>query len=353
MARCMRIAVGTIPRNDSFGGGNQFARTLGRALREKNHHVFNDLSDPNLDIIVITEPRLWLQASAFGPLEVTRYLKKINPEAIVIHRINECDERKGTKTVNKQLVLANTIADHTVYISAYLSDVFRGYSLTRKNSVIRNGADKDIFQFKRKTSPSNGQKMRIVTHHWSPNWNKGWDIYKLIDDSINPDLYEFHYIGNKPSNIQTKNIIFHDPCANEELSRLLSDNHIYLTASINEPAGMHHIEGAAVGLPLVFRESGALPEYCMGYGEGFSDIESAWEAIRKIETNFINYAARMQAYPARSKIMVDQYLELFEKLMSDKHRIMKNRESRTSAVRDIYRTIEYHKYYLMHHFGSR
>ena len=102
----MRIAIGTIPRKDSFGGGNQFARTLGRALWENNHHVFNDLADSNLDIIVITEPRLWLQASAFGPLEVTRYLKKINPEAIVIHRINECDERKGTKTVNKQLVLS-------------------------------------------------------------------------------------------------------------------------------------------------------------------------------------------------------------------------------------------------------
>ena len=349
----MRIAIGTAPRTDPFGGGNQFARILSKALREENHEVFFDLKTDRLDVILITEPRLWLQASAFGPLEVARYLKKVSPNTIVVHRINECDQRKGTKSVNKQLALSNSVADHTVFISEWLSDIFRRCNLTRSQSVIRNGADKDIFSFKQKEAPAKGEKMRIVTHHWSPNLNKGWDIYKLIDDSIESKLYEFHYIGNKPKYIDSKNIIFHDPCANKELSTLLSGNHIYLTASVNEPAGMHHIEGASLGLPLVFRQSGALPEYCNGYGEAFSDIASARKAIKKIRTNFMDYAGRMQAYPAHSKRMSKEYIELFEKLITEKNQIVKSRSAPSSSISDVSRILKYYNHYLMHRLGRQ
>ena len=191
-----------------------------------------------------------------------------------------------------------------------------------------------------------------MTHHWSPNLNKGWDIYSLIDQSINSNSpYEFHYIGNIPKTIQTENIIFHEPCADRELSRKLSDNHIYLTASINEPAGMHHIEGASVGLPLVFRQSGALPEYCTNYGEGFDSIDSAWTAIRKIQNNYSEYAHRMQAYPADAKIMGAEYLEIFKELVSEKDEVLKERESRNTEMNEVVRTSMYYKYYLMHQLG--
>ena len=348
----MKIALGTKSTRLPFGGGNQFANVLRRILLEDGHEVFNDLSCPKLDIILITEPRRWLQASSFGPLEVSRYLRKVNPGAIVVHRINECDERKGTKTVNNQLALANTIADHTVYVGTWLIDVFRRHNLTKRYSVVRNGADKNIFQFNLKKPPQKGEKLRIVTHHWSPNLNKGWDIYSLIDQSINSNSpYEFHYIGNKPKTVQTKNIIVHEPCAGRELSQKLSDNHIYLTASINEPSGNHHIEGASVGLPLVFRQSGALPEYCTNYGEGFDSIDSAWTAIRKIQNNYSEYAHRMQTYPADAEIMGAEYLEVFRNLVSEKDEVLKERESRNTVMNEVVRTSMYYKFYLMHQLG--
>ena len=34
-----------------------------------------------------------------------------------MHRINECDERKGTNFVNKYLIEANKIADYTVLLA--------------------------------------------------------------------------------------------------------------------------------------------------------------------------------------------------------------------------------------------
>lgn len=350
----MQIAIGTVPRDDPFGGGNQFSQALSKALRNAGHEVFYDLEDPKLDIILITEPRRWLQASSFGPLEVSRYLRRVNPGAIVVHRINECDERKGTRTVNNQLALANTVADHTVYVGTWLIDVFRRHNLTKRYSVVRNGADKNIFQFNLKKTPQKGEKFRIVTHHWSRDLNKGWDIYNLIDQSINSNSpYEFHYIGNIPKTVQTKNIIVHEPCAGTELSQKLSDNHIYLTASINDPGPMHPVEGASAGLPLVFRQSGALPEYCTGYGEGFSDIASVWGAIRKVRNNFAEYAGRMQAYPADSRKMANEYLTLFEHLISERSQILSERNLPASMLSNWARSVKYYSYYLNHRIGRQ
>ena len=145
----------------------------------------------------------------------------------------------------------------------------QGLIFINSYNVILNGADKNIFTFK-KHNFFNNRKIRLVTHHWGASFFKGWDIYQKIDRMISDDKYknklEFHYIGQRPKDIETKNIIFHKPLSGRELAEELNKNDIYVTGSINEPAGMHHIEGALCGLPLLYRESGALPEYCNGFG---------------------------------------------------------------------------------------
>ena len=50
----------------------------------------------------------------------------------------------------------------------------------------------------------------------------------------------------------------------------MKKHHGYITASINEPGGNHQNEGALCGLPLLYSNSGCLPEYCDGYGIKFS-----------------------------------------------------------------------------------
>ena len=44
-----------------------------------------------------------------------------------------------------------------------------------------------------------------------------------------------------------------------ELADTIKGNHLYLTASINEPSGNHHIEALQCGLPILYLESGAPP----------------------------------------------------------------------------------------------
>ena len=73
----------------------------------------------------MTDPRTSLRSVAFGPLQIMRYVQHTNPSVLLVHRINECDERKDTKTLNQFLSTANDIMDHTVFISSWLEQLHR------------------------------------------------------------------------------------------------------------------------------------------------------------------------------------------------------------------------------------
>ena len=100
----MKIAIGTkVKKNQAWGGGNNFAINLGKYLKDKGFKVFYDLKCTDLDFIILTDPRKNSLSASFGPSEIKYYLKKINKNTIVVHRLNECDERKNTKNINKEL----------------------------------------------------------------------------------------------------------------------------------------------------------------------------------------------------------------------------------------------------------
>ena len=56
--------------------------------------------------------------------DIQFYKRSINSECKVIHRINECDERKGTLGINKYYIEANKISDYTVIVSEWLKNTF-------------------------------------------------------------------------------------------------------------------------------------------------------------------------------------------------------------------------------------
>ncbi len=338
MFKEIKIAFGYKIKQGPWGGGNQFAGLLIEYLKKKKYKVVFDLNDPDIDIILMTDPRVSSSSSVFGPKEILDYLIKVNSNAIVVHRVNECDERKRTKTVNKQLFIANSVVDYTVYIGSWLINLFKnqGFQFSRSFSVIKNGADRLIFPFRRKRLPKNG-KVRIITHHWSSNWMKGWDIYLLLDDLLDnkefKSKFEFHYIGNIPRNLRIKNIIIHKPCKGKLLAQKLQNSHIYLTASINEPGGMHHIEGALCGLPLLYRKSGALPEYCRDFGIKFNNKNDFKNALYKLVKNYDSYAEKMKKYPNTAKKMCQEYFFLFKNLIHNKDKIIQSRNPKLYTQR--------------------
>ena len=333
----MKIAIGMNIQDGPFGGGNQFGKSLTQFLINHGHQVFFDLTEQDLDIILLTDPRVYLHSVSFGPVEVINYIQQTNKNAILVHRVNECDERKGTTSVNKELEKANSIMDHTIYIASWLVDLFKnqGLQFTKNYSVIKNGADNAIFTFQQKQLKQ-GQKIKIITHHWSTHPNKGWDVYAYLNEALGHEplchQFEFHYVGHLPKGFHNNHIIVHPPCAGKELANILQKADVYLSASINEPAGMHHIEGALCGLPLLYRESGALPEYCQNYGISFHDTSDVLTRLQLLIEKYDYFAKRMKEYDNTSDKMNSEYLQLFERLIQSKEAIYKRRTKKLESI---------------------
>ncbi len=243
------------------------------------------------------------------------YLRQ-NPRTLVIHRINECDERKETKTMNLRLQLANYCADHTVLVGSWLQNLNLVYRPSHKsNSVILNGVDTSMYH-PRGYLPWNGAgPLKLVTHHWAGNWMKGFDVYEKLDAMLaSPDwrnVIEFTYIGNLPPGFSFRNAHYLKPISGKTLADELRGHHVYVTGSINEPGGNHQIEGGACGLPLLYRNSGCMPEYCEGYGLMFEgdDIEPA---LRSMLSHYSNYQSRMAEFPHTARRTSKSWLSLFE-----------------------------------------
>ena len=101
------------------------------------------MDHPDIDIILLTDPRKSSESSAYTHIEIYDYLKSINSEALVIHRINECDEKKNTIGLNKFLINANMVADSTVFVSDWLMNLFHKHGIkVKENYVILSGSDR-------------------------------------------------------------------------------------------------------------------------------------------------------------------------------------------------------------------
>ena len=323
----MKIAIGFEIKDDSWGGGNQFAKSLVDFAIKNGHQITYNLKDKNIDIILFTDPRSYNRGINFGSIQIINYLLFKNKNALVVHRINECDERKNTFHMNKFLKWSNYCADHTVFISSWLKNLDI-YQRETSNSIILNGADQKCFN-SYGTNPWDGKrKLRIVTHHWSPNYMKGFDVYRAIDNLLLDPSWdnkvEFTYIGNLPEGFCFKKAKHINPISGISLGKELSRHHVYITASINEPAGMHHIEGILCGLPIIFRDSGALPEYCIDYGISFKE-ENYLPALEKMLCQYDLYKKNTLNYPNNSIRMCNEYFNLFDVLISKRGEIVKRR----------------------------
>jgi hypothetical protein len=298
----MKVAVGYRVVTGPWGGGNRFVSALVEGLIAKGHVVVHDLRDCDIDLIVIIDPRSSIPNIPFGAGAVLRYLTYVNSKVVVLHRINECDERKNTRTMNFRLRLANYAADYTVFVGSWL----QGLNVWRSgdgcgHSVILNGADPGIFNRNDHHPWSGSGAVKLVTHHWGGNWMKGFDIYERIDSMLTDETWrgriEFTYIGNLPKDFHFSNARHLPPMDAEALAAELRKHHIYVTASINEPGGNHQNEGGLCGLPLLYRNSGCMPEYCDGFGvmyDGLRDFDAALSEIidrySTLQQNMVNYS---------------------------------------------------------------
>ena len=328
----MKIAIGMNLQKGAFGGGNQFGKALSEFLTSKNIDVVFNLKERDIDIILLTETRKWLKSCAFDMTDVAKYLLK-KPDTLIVFRVNECDERKSAKIklLNRLIIEGVKLADKVVFISGWLKNLFISKSLSfiEKSLIIYNGADTTIFNSTGYKKWNREKTLRIVTHHWGGGWFKGFDVYLKLDELIGEKYKNkvcFTFIGNIPKNVKFQNTEIIPPKNGKNLADEIKKNHIYLTASINEPAGMHHIEGALCGLPLLYRNSGALPEYCNRYGISFNGVQDFEEKLEEMIERYDYFVEKVRGYNNTADKMCQGYYNLFLSLIHNKEDILKKRK---------------------------
>ncbi len=327
----MKISIGTKIKDGPWGGGNLFAINLGNYLTRKGNEVIYNLDDDDIDVILLTEPRKTSESSAFTHIDILKYQHFVNNEVVVLHRINECDERKNTNYVNSYLIEANEVADATIFVSTWLRDLFIKQKIKNKNlNVILSGANSEIFNSKDQSILKQNEKIKLVTHHWGANWNKGFDIYEQLDNLLNEksfsDKFSFTYIGNLPNKFKFKNSRVIEPLSGKDLAEEIKKNHIYITGSLNEPSGNHHIEAAQCGLPILYINSGGIPEYCKGFGLDF-DHSNFRSQLVSIVDNYESIQKNMANYPHNAEIMSEEYESLMLNIYNQRKKISQNKSN--------------------------
>ncbi len=315
----MKISFGTEIIEGPWGGGNLFLINLMKYLNQNDHEVVFDLNDDDIDIILFTDPRTGRGSTAtFNEKKIKKYINKINNTTKVVQRINECDERKKTVGVNNLYLKSSKIANHVVFVSSWLQNIYLKLGLEKeKTSVIMSGSDSSVFNPVGRTQKSPGSKIKLFTHHWSSNWLKGFELYLYIDSIVSQNYWknkiEFTYVGNTEKNYKFKDTKLIKPLSGLELANEIKQHDIYVTGSLNEPSGNHHIEGALCGLPILYVNSGGIPEYCKEFGLEVS-LDSFEERLDYMIEYFNKFQQKMKNYPYNSDLMCEQYLKLFNDL---------------------------------------
>lgn len=306
------------PKKTPWGGGTHFVTMLSDYLSAKNHQVYHNFVY-NLDVILMIDPR---PEDGINDINKIIGYKKLNTKTKLIHRINDSDIPRNTNFLDKMNIESNSaVADKTIFISNWLLNYYitKGFDSSKDHSVILNGCNLNNFDLLQNKEVN--KKIKLITHHWSDNFNKGFDTYIAIDKFLqnkeNSDKFEFTYIGRYNKEYHPINTKIITPLYGKELGEELSKHDVYVTAARYEACGMHHIEAAACGLPILYHGSGGgVVEMCQKYGEEFNNFNEFIMKFGKIISNYNDYKNKLSLHreSLSSDLMCQKYVDIIENI---------------------------------------
>lgn len=286
-----KLLLNRKPINGPWGGGNLFVQAICENAENSGYEIVHDFKS-KVDAILMVDPRY--DELGISSKEICDYKLK-NPEVRVVHRVNECDARKGTNDMDNMLRECSKFTDATIFVSKWIQNYFKDNWNTKEQHVVYNGVNHDHFRhkdyeisekvqrwhdgegeglelhewlgmswedYKEWASPTRKKITKIVSHHWSNNPRKGFDIYEKLDEWVgkNPD-FSFTYIGRERGTFKNTTVI--EPLFGKALGDELRQYDVYVSASRFDPGPNHIIEALACELPtFVHKDGGGACEFC-------------------------------------------------------------------------------------------
>jgi glycosyltransferase involved in cell wall biosynthesis len=270
----MKILINRKPIEGPWGGGNLFLKSFCKIMKTLGHEVIHSIQ-PGIDIFFIMNPRY--NELGISINEAIAYKQK-NKSTKIIQRINDCDARKNTSDVDELLMECSKYLDSTIFVSEWMKNYFlsKGWHCN-KNYVVINGVETITDNVKK----IKNKKLNIVTHHWSNNYLKGFDIYDQLDEFVGKNNeYTFSYVGRERGTFKNTNII--PPLAGEDLYKELKKYDVYVSASRYDPGPNHILESISCNLPTyVHKDGGGCVEFA-GPNYVFNNFE---ELIKLLKQN--------------------------------------------------------------------
>jgi len=327
----MRIHILYNFQSGPWGGGNQFLRSLRKEFIKKG--IYEENSE-EAEIILF---------NSHHNFEKVFRIKARFPQRIFVHRIDGPIQmvRGKDEVLDKVIVRFNQlIADGVIFQSNWCKEQNKkliGIS-SKYETVIYNAPNNEIFNREGKKEFNPEKKIKLIATSWSPNWRKGFEIYKFLDENLDFSKYEMTFVGN--SSIEFKNIKWIKPVTSEKLARILREHDIYITASQNDPCSNALIEALSCGLPAVALNDGGHPELVQKGGELFRGREDVLEKIEKVAKNYQYYQSQIPEFSIRK--VAQAYYDFAKKIYQD----VQNREYFPKQV-DSSAKIKFYKMKLM------
>ena len=287
----------------AYGGGNITTYYIEKYFQNKynNFKITYELQN-SIHLYLIIDPFKDNNFKKYSLEEVISHRNTHTKHGKIIVRVNDCDITRPNllpdRSREKAIIKNNCEINYYIFNSEFIRNYYSKFINIGNSVIIYNSCDTNIFYPNIFIKPN---KWRIVTHHWSNNMNKGYQIYYDLWKFLKrTDNYEFVFIGkNIPE--MFKEVPIMGPYVGLELSNAIRNCQIYITDSIYDSCPNHVIEAISCGLPILYRKhEGGARELCELFpkkiGESYSDLEELVEKIVKIRKNYAEYKSNVDEY---------------------------------------------------------
>lgn len=312
----MKVFVYYETTNEPWGGINTFFKNFKKYCKGRKDVELVDDINADYDIFLIGSA--YYAPGKLIDIDIIKAIKQKKKVKIIIRLdgLRSYYNSKLDEMDKKQFELLN-ISDFVVFQSEYSHKCFKKSGYNKHNySIIYNGVDNELFNDNEKEYELKSDKIKILSVNWSSNINKGYDIISSFANNRNIEML---FVGNWNNDVKTKNIKLLPPMDHIRLAQLYKTSDLFLHPALHDACPNVVVEALSSGLPVLFRESGGVPELVKDCGIKLPDIISdrnVEEVINRFFKNYSEYAKKVKNRQNEFSFenVINNYLSVFKKV---------------------------------------